>query len=107
MGSDGLGGELGINTFFGARPPTERPCWGRFFGWEHPTTDGFGFWAGNVPCLATVMVSHHWRNLFGHLVAAVIGYALGETSYEATAQQLKEKSFEDLRQSARQLGRIF
>ncbi|CAK9064233.1 unnamed protein product [Durusdinium trenchii] len=53
---------------------------------------------GNVPCLATVMVSHHWRNLFGHLVAAVIGYALGETSYEATAQQLKEKSFEDLRQ---------
>ncbi|CAK9113924.1 Dynactin subunit 1 (150 kDa dynein-associated polypeptide) (DAP-150) (DP-150) (p150-glued) [Durusdinium trenchii] len=59
---------------------------------------------GNVPCLATVMVSHHWRNLFGHLVAAVIGYALGETSYEATAQQLKEKSFEDLRQSARQLG---
>eukprot|EP00913_Durusdinium_trenchii_P014900 g13974.t1 len=51
---------------------------------------------GNVPCLATVMVSHHWRNLFGHLVAAVIGYALGETSYEATAQQLKEKSFEDL-----------
>ena len=52
---------------------------------------------GNVPCLATVMVSHHWRNLFGHLVAAVVAYASGETSYETTAQQLKEKNFEDLR----------
>jgi hypothetical protein len=41
---------------------------------------------GNAPCLATVMVSHHWRNLFCHLSAAVLAYALGETSYEATAE---------------------
>ena len=42
--------------------------------------------AGNAPCLATVMVSHHWRNLFCHLSAAVLAYALGQTSYEATAE---------------------
>lgn len=53
---------------------------------------------GNAPCLATVMVSHHWRNLFCHLSAAVLAYALGETSYEATAESLTKKSFEELRQ---------
>ncbi|CAJ1455023.1 unnamed protein product, partial [Effrenium voratum] len=53
---------------------------------------------GNAACLATVMVSHHWRNLFCHLVAAVVAFALGETSYEATAKCLVEKDFESLRQ---------
>eukprot|EP00434_Breviolum_minutum_P021088 symbB.v1.2.018605.t1/scaffold1491.1/size115652/4 len=53
---------------------------------------------GNVPCLATVMVSHHWRNLFCHLCAAVLAYASGDTSYEPTAQHLKMKNFEELRQ---------
>ena len=53
---------------------------------------------GNAPCLAGVMVSHHWRNLFEHLTAAVLAYALGETSYQATAEVLKQRGFEDLRQ---------
>ena len=38
------------------------------------------------------MVSHHWRNLFCHLCAAVLAYASGDTSYEPTAQHLKMKS---------------
>ena len=51
----------------------------------------------NKPVLATVMVSHHWRNLFCHLVAALISYALGETSYASTVAALEEKDFEGLR----------
>eukprot|EP00931_Biecheleriopsis_adriatica_P055337 TRINITY_DN32689_c0_g2_i2.p1 TRINITY_DN32689_c0_g2~~TRINITY_DN32689_c0_g2_i2.p1 ORF type:complete len:1177 (-),score=214.66 TRINITY_DN32689_c0_g2_i2:76-3606(-) len=52
----------------------------------------------NRPVLATVMVSHHWRNLFSHLVAAVVAFALGKTSYEGVVQALQNKDFEDLRQ---------
>ena len=52
----------------------------------------------NKPVLATIMVSHHWRNLFCHLVAALIAYALGETSYAATVTALEDGDFEGLRQ---------
>eukprot|EP00929_Paragymnodinium_shiwhaense_P091172 TRINITY_DN51204_c0_g1_i1.p1 TRINITY_DN51204_c0_g1~~TRINITY_DN51204_c0_g1_i1.p1 ORF type:complete len:1580 (+),score=438.80 TRINITY_DN51204_c0_g1_i1:194-4933(+) len=49
------------------------------------------------PTLATVMVSHHWKNLFCHLVASMLAFALGDTSYEGAAEDLREKRFEDLR----------
>ena len=60
---------------------------------QHRKTSGPSprFGPGNVPCLATVMVSHHWRNRFVHLLAAVVAYASGETSYEATAEGRKRR----------------
>lgn len=51
----------------------------------------------NQPTLATVMVSHHWRNLFCDLIAAIVAFALGDTSYEAVAAELHEHKFEELR----------
>eukprot|EP00929_Paragymnodinium_shiwhaense_P024246 TRINITY_DN14981_c0_g1_i1.p1 TRINITY_DN14981_c0_g1~~TRINITY_DN14981_c0_g1_i1.p1 ORF type:complete len:1589 (-),score=374.84 TRINITY_DN14981_c0_g1_i1:70-4836(-) len=52
---------------------------------------------GNQPTLATVMVSHHWKNLFCHMVAAMISFALGDTSYETVASDLSKHKFEELR----------
>ena len=44
----------------------------------------------NRSTLATVMVSHHWRNLFCHTVAGMIAFALGLSTYEGIVQALKD-----------------
>lgn len=49
------------------------------------------------PKLASTMVSHHWENLFAHLVAAIVADALEQATYASIVHRLDRASLASLR----------